>query len=48
MGLGCNLSLLKGKDAHLLGMEDLSLIDPSFDSGGDVSHGEDHRGDLLV
>ena len=42
MDLGCNLSLLKGKDAHLLGMEDLGLINLSFDSGGDGGHGEDH------
>ena len=48
MGLGSDSSFLKGKDVHFLGVEDLCLIHPSFNCGGDSSHGEDHRGDLLV
>ena len=39
---------MKGKDLHLLGMEDLCLINPSFDSGGNGGHREDHRGNLLI
>ena len=48
MNLGCDSSCLKGEDMHLLGMEDLSLINPSSDGGGDSGHGEDHRGDFLI
>ena len=48
MGLGCDLSFLKGLDAHLLSMEDLSLLDPSVDSSGGSGHGEDHGGNLLI
>ena len=33
---------------HLLGMEDLGLINPSFDGGGDGEHGEDHSSNLLI
>ena len=41
-------SLLKVQDADSLHVEDLGLINPSFDGGGDQRHGEDHLGDLLV
>ena len=48
MCLGGNLSLLQGKDVHLLSVEDLRLIDPPFDSSGDRGHGEDHISNLLI
>ena len=48
MGLGGNSSLSKGKDSHLLGVEDLQLINPSLDGGGDSGHGEDHISDFLI
>ena len=48
MGLGGNSSLSKGKDSHLLGVEDLQLINPSLDGGGDSEHGEDHISDFLI
>ena len=48
MDLGGYLSSLKGEDSHLLGMEDLGLINPSSTGGGDIGHGEDHRGNLLI
>ena len=43
-----DLSFLKGKDSHFLGMEDLGLINPSSDGGRDGRHGEDHGGDPLI
>ena len=48
MDLGSNSSCSKGKDSHLLGMEDLGLINPSSTGGGDGGHGEDHGGNLLI
>ena len=48
MNGGRELSSFQGKDAHLLGVEHLSLFDPFCDSGGDREHGEDHSGKLLV
>ena len=48
VGLGCDSPFLKGKDMHLLGIEDLRLINPSLGSGEDISHGEDHGGNLLI
>ena len=48
MGLGGNSSLSKDKDSHLLGVEDLQLINPSLDGGGDSGHGEDHISDFLI
>ena len=46
--LGGNSSFLQGKDAHLLSVEDLRLINPPFDSSGDRGHGEDHISNLLI
>ena len=46
--IGGDLSYSKGKDSHLLGMEDCGLINPSCTGGGNGSHGEDHGGDLLI
>ena len=46
--LGGDSSFSQGEDTHFLGVEDLGLIDPPFDSGGDGGHGEDHIGNLLV
>ena len=48
MCLGGNSSFSQGEDAHLLSVEDLRLIDPSFDSSGDGEHGEDHVSNLLI
>ena len=48
MCLGGDSSLLKGEDAHLLGVENLSLIDPSFDCSKDGRHGKDHTGNFLI
>ena len=48
MCLGGNSSVSQGEDAHFLGVEDLGLIDPSFDSRGDGGHGEDHVSDFLI
>ena len=33
---------------HLLGAEDLSLVNPSFDHSRDGRHGKDHTGNLLI
>ena len=46
--MGWRPSLSKVKNSDSLGMEDLGLVDPSFDSSGDREHGEDHFRDLLV
>ena len=48
MCLGGNLSLSKGEDTHLLGVEDLCLIDPPFDRNRDGRHGKDHISNLLI
>ena len=48
MCLGGNSSFSQGKDAHLLSVEDLRLIDPPIDSSGGGGHGEDHIGNLLI
>ena len=48
MCLGGNSSLMQREDAHLLSVEDLSLIGPPFDCSREGRHGEDHTGDLLV
>ena len=48
MNLGHDSSSSKGKDTHLLGMEDLGMINPSSDGSRDGGHGEDHRGNLLI
>ena len=48
MCLGGNSSFLQGKDAYFLGVEDLGLIDPPFDSRRDGGHGEDHVSDFLI
>ena len=46
--LGGDLSFSQGKDAHLLSVEDLRLINPPFDGSVDGGHGEDHINKLLV
>ena len=48
MSLGGDLSFFQGKDVHFLDMEDLCLIYPPLDGGGDGRHGEDHGSNLLV
>ena len=39
---------LQGEDAYFLGVEDLGLIYPPFDSRVDGGHGEDHVSDFLI
>ena len=48
MCLESNLSFSQGEDVHFLGVEDLGLINPPFDSRGDGGHGEDHISNLLI
>ena len=48
MCLGGNSSFSQGENAHFLGVEDLGLINPPFDSRGDRGHGEDHISNLLI
>ena len=48
MCLGGNSSFSQGEDAYFLGVEDLGLINPPFDSRGDGGHGEDHISNLLI
>ena len=46
--IGRTSSFPKVKDVYPLGVEDLGLVNPSFDSDRNAGHGKDHLSDLLV
>ena len=48
MYCGGESSAFQGEDLHLLGMEYLSLFNPSCDGGRDRRHGDNHGGELLI
>ena len=45
---GRKSSSFQRKDAHLLGVKYLGLLDPFCDGDGDRGHGENHSCELLV